>query len=211
MAYKGKKFLVQRATAVTGVSALTITAGGTGYTTAPTVTFTGGAGSGTTGVATVVAGVVTKVTITNPGTGYTSAPTVAFTGGAGTGAAATTTIGAVYETVGGMRTTGFTLNNEQVDITDKDGKMWKQLLEAAGVQSMSIKLAGVFKTTAALKAANQQAVDNTFADYRLISDAGDSFTGPFAIPSLERAGEYNKEETYSLTLDSAGDIVYASV
>ncbi|WP_256672229.1 phage tail tube protein [Pseudomonas sp. ANT_J12] len=70
---------------------MTIGAGGTGYTTAPTVAFTGGGGTGAAGTATVSGGAVTGVTITNPGTGYTSPPTVAFTG-AGTGATATTAI-----------------------------------------------------------------------------------------------------------------------
>lgn len=74
------------------VDGVNIGSGGTGYTTAPTVAFTGGGGTGAVGTATVSGGVVTGVTITSPGTGYTSAPTVAFTGGAGTGASATATV-----------------------------------------------------------------------------------------------------------------------
>lgn len=66
-----------------------VTAGGTGYVTAPTVGFTGGGGTGAAATATVTAGRVTAVTITNEGTGYTSTPTIGFTGGGGTGAAAT--------------------------------------------------------------------------------------------------------------------------
>lgn len=73
------------------VDGATIGNGGTGYSTAPTVAFTGGGGTGAAGTATVSGGVVTGVTITNPGTGYTSAPAVAFTG-AGTGATATASI-----------------------------------------------------------------------------------------------------------------------
>lgn len=76
-------------TSVRGIGAITITAGGTGYTSAPAVVFTGGAGTGVAATATVENGVVTGITITNPGTGYTSAPVISFTGGAGTGAAAT--------------------------------------------------------------------------------------------------------------------------
>lgn len=73
------------------VDTVTIGAGGTGYTTAPTVAFTGGGGTGATGTATVSGGAVTGVTITNPGSGYTSPPTIAFTG-AGTGATASAVI-----------------------------------------------------------------------------------------------------------------------
>jgi hypothetical protein len=73
------------------VAGATVTAGGTGYTTAPTVTLTGGGGTGATATAVIdpTAMQVTAVIITNVGTGYTAAPTIAFTGGGGTGAAAT--------------------------------------------------------------------------------------------------------------------------
>jgi len=70
-------------------SGINVTSGGTGYTSAPTVTLTGGGGTGATATAIVDSGSVIGVSITNPGTGYTSVPTVAFSGGAGTGAAAT--------------------------------------------------------------------------------------------------------------------------
>jgi hypothetical protein len=71
------------------VGSVIVTAGGSGYTTAPTVAFSGGGGgTGATATATVFNGAVTGVTVTNPGSGYTSAPTVTFSG-AGTGAAAT--------------------------------------------------------------------------------------------------------------------------
>lgn len=77
-----------------GVTAITISNGGSGYTEAPTVTLAGGGGgSGATAQATVVGGVITKITVTNAGMGYTEAPTVTITGGNGTGATATASVG----------------------------------------------------------------------------------------------------------------------
>ncbi|CEF54626.1 DUF3383 family protein [Acetobacter ghanensis] len=61
------------------VSALTVGAGGSGYTAAPLVAITGGGGTGATATATVSGGAVTGFTITAPGSGYTSAPTVTIT------------------------------------------------------------------------------------------------------------------------------------
>lgn len=77
---------------VGSLDGITVTAGGSGYTTAPTVTLTGGGGSGAAAVAVLEDDEVVAINITNPGTGYTSAPTVGFTGGAGAGAAATAAV-----------------------------------------------------------------------------------------------------------------------
>jgi hypothetical protein len=78
----------------TSVKTITLGVGGSGYTTAPTVVFTGGGGSGASAVAVLTAGVVSSITYDAFGTGinYTSAPTISFTGGGGTGATATCTI-----------------------------------------------------------------------------------------------------------------------
>ncbi|MEK7399885.1 MAG: DUF2589 domain-containing protein [Candidatus Poribacteria bacterium] len=71
--------------ATTGtVSSVAVTNGGAGYTSAPTVAFTGGGGTGATATATISGGAVVGVNVTNPGTGYTSAPGVTFTGGGAT-------------------------------------------------------------------------------------------------------------------------------
>ncbi len=78
-----------------GIDQFTITAGGTGYSSAPTVTITpilSSEGSGATATATVSGGAVTALTITNPGSGYADGATVSFSGGGGSGAAATVTI-----------------------------------------------------------------------------------------------------------------------
>jgi len=64
-----------------------VTAGGSGYTSAPTVTITGGSGGSAT--ATVSGGAVTAVTMTAYGSGYTALPTISFSGGGGSGATAT--------------------------------------------------------------------------------------------------------------------------
>lgn len=79
----------------TGVAWCDLTAGGTGYTAVPTVTFTGGGGSGAAGTALTNkdSGSVVGIRLTAHGSGYTSAPTVSFSGGGGTGATATAQVG----------------------------------------------------------------------------------------------------------------------
>jgi hypothetical protein len=88
-----------------GVNSIQVTSPGSGYTTAPTVTFTGG-GSGAAATATInTAGQITGITLNRDLAGvtfftegkYTSVPTVTITGGGGSGAAAVAKINAVTE------------------------------------------------------------------------------------------------------------------
>jgi hypothetical protein len=82
------------------VVSFTITNGGSGYTSAPTVTMTHTPGcvhgQCAAGTATINgSGQVTGITVTNNGIGYCLAPTVTISGGGGSGATATANIAAV--------------------------------------------------------------------------------------------------------------------
>jgi hypothetical protein len=65
---------------------------GSGYSSPPTVTVSGGGGSGAAVTANLSGGTVTTYTITNAGSGYTSNPTITVSGGGGSGAVAVATI-----------------------------------------------------------------------------------------------------------------------
>lgn len=84
------------------IDLLTITNVGSGYTSEPTVSITGGGGSGASARAVVVNGTVGTLVILDRGSGYTSAPSVGFSGGGGSGATATATIGPLTGTYPGV-------------------------------------------------------------------------------------------------------------
>ncbi len=79
------------------LGALTVTNGGSGYVTQPTVTIsappaTATAIQATAGVVTIEGGVITAIAIGNPGRGYVTPPTVTITGGGGSSATASASI-----------------------------------------------------------------------------------------------------------------------
>lgn len=63
-----------------------VKSGGSGYTSSPTVSFSGGGGTGAAATASVSNGRVSGITITNAGSGYTSVPSVSFSGSGGASA-----------------------------------------------------------------------------------------------------------------------------
>ncbi|MEY3897120.1 MAG: hypothetical protein RLZZ214_2641 [Verrucomicrobiota bacterium] len=89
------------------VASFTLNSGTTVYSAAPTVTISGGGGSGATANAVLSGGVVSSITLTNTGTGYTTAPTIAFGGGtiSTAGTNPTGTGNATHFIVAGVRVT----------------------------------------------------------------------------------------------------------
>jgi hypothetical protein len=76
---QGPRIATATAQVVNGfVVGAAITDGGYGYTNNPSVTLSGGGGSGAKATTTQVNGVVTSIVIVNPGFGYTNAPTVSI-------------------------------------------------------------------------------------------------------------------------------------
>ena len=72
------------------VRSVQVGSGGSSYTSAPTVAFSGGGGNSAAATATINAdGEVNGIAVTNNGTAFTGVPTVSFSGGGGSGATAT--------------------------------------------------------------------------------------------------------------------------
>lgn len=114
-----------------------------------------------------------------------------------------------YSTIGGLRSTSITLNDEPVDITNKDSAGVRTLLAQGGVSSMSVSGSGVF-TDAASEATLRTAFGAaSFSSYQIVIPDFGTYTGTFMIASLEYAGEYNGEVTYSVTLESSGAVSFA--
>ncbi|MCX5684959.1 MAG: fibronectin type III domain-containing protein, partial [Planctomycetota bacterium] len=68
-----------------GIDTVQVLAGGSGYTSPPTIGFVGGGGSGAIATAVLTAGSISAINVTTQGAGYTTTPTVTITGGGGSG------------------------------------------------------------------------------------------------------------------------------
>jgi len=120
------------------------------------------------------------------------------------------TTGSTFVTVGGLRSTSITLNDEAVDVTNKDSSGNRTLLADGGIHSVSVSGSGVF-TDAASETTLKDAMNaSTFKTFQVIVPDFGTYEGSFMVASLEYAGEHNGEVTYSVTLESSGAITFTS-
>ena len=116
-----------------------------------------------------------------------------------------------FTTIGGMRSTSLTMNDEMVDVTNKDSSSARTILAQGGVNSISVSGSGVFTDSPSEATLKGKFNVAALTNYQfLVPDFG-TFTGAFMLTTLEYGGEYNGEVTYSFTFESSGAITFATV
>jgi TP901-1 family phage major tail protein len=112
-----------------------------------------------------------------------------------------------YATVAGLRTTQLSVNGEAVVVTNKGSGGWRELLSGAGVRSVSVSGAGVFTGSAAETRLKGNALSGVLDDYELSFESGERMRGKFLVSRLDYAGDFNGERSYTLSLESSGEVV----
>ena len=111
------------------------------------------------------------------------------------------------------------INGEMVDITAKDSATFsgssghdigRALGPQMGIRSMSVSASGVFTDSAGENNIRGAAFTGGSVNYDLVFGDESTVKGAFIITSYERAGEYNGEETFSISLESNGTMTYTN-
>lgn len=112
--------------------------------------------------------------------------------------------------IAGARTDKIKLNNEPLDITDKDDSGWRTLLADVGVRSVSCDVEGVFKTTALVVDSVGDATTALLKDCVITVAGLFTLTGDFLLTGLELGAEDAGVVTFSCTLES-GESMTATI
>ncbi|AOO02099.1 hypothetical protein Np151112_088 [Synechococcus phage S-RIM2] len=130
------------------LSEITVTNGGTGYTSSPLVSIVGGGGAGASATAIITKGVVSRILINDGGTGYTSQPSITIVGGGGSGATGTASVRGPIKSVsisaGGESYT----SNPTVTLSSGQGAVAQAIVNDGRIISIAIIAAGFGYTTA---------------------------------------------------------------
>lgn len=114
--------------------------------------------------------------------------------------------------IAAMRSTSFRINGQTVDVTDRDSpSQHRELLAGAGATSVTISAAGLLSGNTQTTTLVTRALTRTTDIYRLEFDNGDVIAGLFQLAQFEAAGDYDGEQTYRLTLESAGELTFTGV
>jgi len=113
-------------------------------------------------------------------------------------------------TLVGVRTKGYTVTNDYVDVTTDDDEGWRTLLATPGLRSVEQTVGGITSDQvllAAIMAANVSAETLTT---NLPTSTGGSLEGSFLISSYEGTGEHDGAYEFTATFMSSGVITYTA-
>jgi predicted secreted protein len=109
--------------------------------------------------------------------------------------------------VAGARTDSLTINNEPIDITDKDDAGWRTMLADVGVRSIDAEVEGVLADST-LIAVTVGAASGLLAAYTIEVDGIGDFSGNFYLNSFAITGEQADATTFTASIQSSGAITF---
>ncbi len=109
--------------------------------------------------------------------------------------------------IAGARSDSITINNEPIDITDKDDAGWRTMLADVGVRSIDCEVEGILtdSTFLALAVGTASAL---LEAYTIEVDGIGDFSGNFFLASFAVTGEQADATTFTASIQSSGTITF---
>jgi predicted secreted protein len=111
--------------------------------------------------------------------------------------------------IAGARTDNLSINNEPVDITDKDDAGWRTMLADVGVRSVDADVEGVLIDSTIIAVA-MGAGSGLLAAYTVEIDGIGSFTGDWFLSAMTLGGEQADSVTFTANIQSSSTITFTA-
>lgn len=120
-----------------------------------------------------------------------------------------------FNTIAGLRAKSLSINSESIDVTNHGSGEWREILGGKGLRSVDVSGDGVFvddsEGSDTVSRLRTQMMNNALTNFEIEDvKTGDTFSGAFKISSLEYAGDYNGEKTWSISLESSGAVTFTA-
>ena len=112
--------------------------------------------------------------------------------------------------IAGARADNLTINNEPVDITDKDDAGWRTMLNDVGVRSIDADLSGVLLDTTLIAVA-MGAASGLLSNHTILISGIGTFSGDFFFSNMSITGEQADAVLFTANIQSSGTITFTPV
>ena len=112
-------------------------------------------------------------------------------------------------TLVGVRTKGYTITNDHVDVTTDDDDGWRALLADPGLRSMEVTVGGISSDQVLVAAMLAASITGETLSVGLPTTTG-TLAGLFFISSFEQTGEHDGAVEFSASFMSSGVVTYTA-
>ncbi len=113
--------------------------------------------------------------------------------------------------IGALRQTGFQAAGAAVEVTDRGSAgQYRELLPGAGIARVRIEAAGLLQGASQSGVLMARVLARSVNSYRLDYNNGDVLSGSFQLTSFAVRGDVGGEQSYQLTLESAGALSFVA-
>lgn len=117
-----------------------------------------------------------------------------------------------FTAAAGLRLKTISLNARLIDVTHADSVGgWRELLDGAGLKTCAVSGSGVFVDAAADARIRQAFFDRSCDNWQLVIPDFGTLTGAFQVAALDYAGRHDGEASWSMSLASAGPLVFEAL
>ena len=119
--------------------------------------------------------------------------------------------GGVFTTVAGLRSRSLAFNAQTVDVSHAESAgRWRELLSGAGMRHARVQGAGIFKDAASDETIRALFFSGTIRDWQIVVPDFGTIAGPFQISGLDFSGQHDRELTFDVSLESAGELIFTA-
>lgn len=112
-------------------------------------------------------------------------------------------------TLVGVRSKGYTITNDYVDVTTDDDSGWRTLLANPGLRSVEVTVSGISSDQILIAEMMEATVDSETLTVQLPTTTG-TLAGSFLCSSFEQTGEHDGAVEFTATFMSAGTVTYTA-